>query len=322
MALRMNQQPPVQARVKSTERVLHLWSLRARQPNIPIDTDKPNHYTVHINELKFTYMNQKPPASAQVKSAERVLQILDLLAQHPEGLSFPQLVKVLALPKSSLYALLRVLTSRRYVEFDEPRRVYRLGLRIWETGQAYMAHHQLVHEARPVMNTIVGAINETVQLAVLDGLENVYLAKVDCSHPIRLQSEVGRRLRAHATGLGKVLLAYLPAAELAARLDGQQLARFTPQTITAISPLLADLARTRERGYALDDQEYTPGLQCVAVPIFDHLGAATAAISVSIPLMRGGLEPLRAALSLLAQGSLEISRHTHRPQLSLGSYHR
>jgi DNA-binding IclR family transcriptional regulator len=264
---------------------------------------------------------------AQVKSAGRVLDILDLLAGEPEGLSFTALQQRLGLPKSSLHELLSVLAARGYIELvagsqDEAkpqRRAYLIGVRAWEAGQAYARQRQLAQVARPVMERIVGALNETVQLAVLDGLENVYLAKVDCSHPVRLQSEVGRRLHAHGTGLGKALLAFLPPDELRARLAGAPLPAFTPRTITDAARLLAELEATRLRGYAIDDQEYTPGLQCVAVPIFDHLGRAVAALSVSIPTIRGGPAALAAGLQLLAAGSLEISRRLGRahadPQL-------
>jgi DNA-binding IclR family transcriptional regulator len=245
---------------------------------------------------------------AQVKSAGRVLDILDLLTVEPEGLTFTALQRRLGLPKSSLYELLSVLAARRYIELLADRRAYRIGVRAWEAGQAYMGQHQLAQVARPVMEGVVRALNETVQLAVLDGLENVYLAKVDCSHPVRLQSEVGRRLHAHGTGLGKALLAFLPPDELRARLEGAPLLAFTPSTITDVPRLLEELGATRERGYAIDDQEYTPGLRCVAVPIFDHLGRAVAAVSVSIPTMRGGAEALAASLQLLAAGSIEISR--------------
>jgi DNA-binding IclR family transcriptional regulator len=164
------------------------------------------------------------------------------------------------------------------------------------------------------MEGIVRAINETVQLATLDGLENVYLAKVDCSHPIRLQSEVGKRLFAHATGLGKVLLAHLPADELHARVDGITLPTFTPHTIADLSALLSTLAAVRDRGFAVDDQEYTPGLRCVAVPIFDLDGRANAALSASIPLMRADAVQLAAALRAVAAGSLEISRRLGRAE--------
>jgi DNA-binding IclR family transcriptional regulator len=257
---------------------------------------------------------------AQVKSAERVLDIIDLLVGEPEGLTFTALQQRLGLPKSSLYELLSVLADRRYIELapgsqDEARplrRAYLIGIRAWEAGQAYTQQHQLAAVARPVMEGVVRAINETVQLAVLDGLENVYLAKVDCSHPVRLQSEVGRRLHAHGTGLGKALLAFLPPDELRARLAGAALPAFTPGTITDAGQLLAELERVRARGYAVDDQEYTPGLQCVAVPIFDHLGRAAAALSVSIPTIRGGPRALAAGLQLIAAGSLEISRRLGR----------
>jgi len=157
------------------------------------------------------------------------------------------------------------------------------------------------------MERVVAEINETVQLAALDGIENVYLAKVDCSHPIRLQSEVGKRLHAHATGLGKVLLAFLPDAELSARFDGEQLPAFNVNTIRELPILLLVLDLIRERGFAVDDQEYTPGLRCVAVPIFDIDGNVLAALSASIPLMRAEEACLEHALRAIAAASIDIS---------------
>lgn len=249
---------------------------------------------------------------AHVKSAARVLDILEALARHPDGCSFTQLQQSLQFPKSSLHELISVLMGRGYIDFDATRRVYLLGIRVWENGQAYNQHHQLLREARIVMDAIVAAMNETVQLAVLDGLENVYLAKVDCSHPIRLQSDVGKRLYAHATGVGKALLSQLSDAELARRFADHPLQRFTPHTITEHRALFQELSRSRQRGYAIDNQEYTPGLQCVAVPIFDYAGQAVAAISVSIPMTRGGLPELATALQLLAASSIEVSRRLGR----------
>jgi len=244
----------------------------------------------------------------QAKSAVRALDILDMLTRESRGLSFTELLQFLRAPKSSLHELLAVLVERGFVEYDATGRLYTLGIRVWESGQAYMRHHDLVSEARPLMHDIVDAINETVQLATVDGVENVYLAKVDCSHPLRLQSEVGRRLPAHATGLGKALLAYLPPQERERRLQGRALARYTSHTLTDLAGLEADLAATRARGFALDDQEYTPGLRCVAVPIRDQHGRAGTAMSVSIPIMRATIAQCASALSCLATASLEISR--------------
>ena len=249
-----------------------------------------------------------PDRQAHVKSAERVLDIVEALASDPRGLTFSQLLRLLQFPKSSLHQLLHVMTERGYLEYDGGSRTYRLGIRVWESGQAYLGHHDLVREAMPVMESIVGQINETVQVAILDGVENVYPAKVDSSHPLRLQSEVGRRLSAHATGLGKVLLAHLSYEELIHRLQFMALPRFTVHTLTDQNQLLEELERIRKRGFAVDAQEYTPGVCCVAVPIHHASSRLIAAMSVSIPLTRADIDLFATALCLLAEGSVRITR--------------
>jgi len=252
--------------------------------------------------------NSSSHTGTRAKSAIRALDLIVALAGEQRGLSFTELLRVLMVPKSSLHELLAVLTERGFVEYERESRTYMLGIRVWENGQAYLRHHELVSMARPVMEQIVAQLNETVQVAVLDGVENVYLAKVDCSHPLRLQSDVGRRLFAPPTGLGKVLLAALPEDVCRARLQGRELPRFTPQTITDLPTLLSELGAVRGRSFAVDDQEYTPGLLCVAVPIHDHLGRVAAAMSVSIPVIRTGHHQMARALAALAAGSLEIAR--------------
>ncbi len=252
-------------------------------------------------------MHSEPrTVQAKVKSADRVLDIIDALAVHRHGMTFTELQRHLTLPKSSLHSLLGVLTQRGYVEFDEARRSYVLGIRIWERGQSYLRHHDLVGESLKVMEEIGARLNETVQLAVLEGIENVYLAKVDSSHPLRLQSEVGGRLFAHATGVGKVLLAELSPDERDRRLP-KELPRFTANTFTDPAALRQELDAIRARGFAVDAQEYTPGLACVAVPVYEN-ERVVAAMSVSIPLTRLTLPLLATALHLLAEGSLMIIR--------------
>jgi len=243
----------------------------------------------------------------QAKSARRALDLLETLAEERDGLASVDLAQRLELPKSSLHELLDVLTSRGYVLLDAETRRYSLGVRVWELGQAFIRYRELVRIAQPVMERIGRTLNETVQLSVLDGMENVYLAKFDCTHPVRLQSEVGKRLLAHATGLGKVLLAHLPAEERRRRLRGRALVRFTARTIVDCAVLEKELAAIRIRGFALDDQEYTPGLRCVAVPIRNHTGEVCASISVPIPMTRSEPAQLARALRLLTEASLEIT---------------
>ncbi|WP_213450646.1 IclR family transcriptional regulator [Rhizomonospora bruguierae] len=230
--------------------------------------------------------NAAESATGGVKSARRVLDVLELLAANPDGLAFPEIGERLGLPKSSLHALLWTLVDRRWIVLDGRRRCYRIGVRVWEAGQGFQGAVNLARTAQPHLQAVRDELDETVQLAILDGLENVYIAKVEADQPLRLVSRVGMRLPAYATGLGKVLLAYLEPAELAQRLDGVRLERFTDRTAGTAEELVARLAEIRERGYGEDDGEYTPGLVCLAAPVRDHTGAVVAALSCSVPSAR------------------------------------
>ncbi|MBX3029627.1 MAG: IclR family transcriptional regulator [Chloroflexi bacterium] len=243
----------------------------------------------------------------RAKSAGRALDILSAISASPTGVAFADLVDELELPKSSVFEVLDVLLQRRFVQLDPETRRYTLAVRAWEVGSRYLGQHELAAEAQPFMKVVVQELNETVQLAVLDGMDNVYIGKVDCTHPVRLQSAVGKRLPAHATGLGKALLAALPDDELGQRLDRVTLAGYTSRTITDRTRLEAQLADIRREGFAVDDQEYTPGLRCVAVPVRDHRGATVAALSASVPMMRAHISPLWKALTLVAMASIRIS---------------
>lgn len=224
-------------------------------------------------------------ASPAVKSADRVLTILEYLADH-HGATFAAIVRDLGLPNSSTYQLLRTIRQRGFVDFDEITREFKLGFRLWEVAQAYSSVQHLADVAQPFMDELTAVTKETVQLSRLDGLQNVYLAISESPHPMKLVSSVGNRLPAHTTGLGKVLLAALPDAVLDERLDGVVLERFTANTITDVDQLGVELRRIRERGYGEDREEYVVGCRCIAMPIHDPSGATIAAMSVSVPTPR------------------------------------
>ncbi|MFF5233545.1 IclR family transcriptional regulator [Dactylosporangium sp. NPDC000521] len=232
--------------------------------------------------------------AGSIKSAERVLQILDLVARHSDGIDASGIRTALKLPRSSLHGLLRVLSDHGYLFVDPDSRVYRVGLHAWEVGQAYSHNQNITVLVGPEMRALRDELNETVQLAVLDGLDNVYLAKEESDHPLRLVSGVGLRLPAHTTALGKVLLAGLPAGELRRRLIGVTLQRFTKSTVGDKAELLRRLAAVRTNGFAEDDGEYTVGLYCVAVPVRSESGAVVAAVSCSTPSARAGAAGDRA----------------------------
>jgi len=253
-----------------------------------------------------------------VKSAERVLDILEFVGPHVDGASFTRIGAALSIPKSSLHALLDALVQRGYLEIEPERRRYRLGIRVWESGQAYARHHDVIDVARAVLRDIVDKVNETAQLARLSGRDNVYLAKVESSHALRLQSETGSRLPAHATGVGKALLAQLPCETVAAILGGKDggtaLPRFTPTTHATLASLAEELAETRRRGFAIDNAEHTLGVFCLSVPVTDRSGQPSLALSVSLPMIRLTRRRLAAILEEIAQGSLSISQRIGAPR--------
>jgi DNA-binding IclR family transcriptional regulator len=243
----------------------------------------------------------------QAKSAARALDLLELVASNQTGLTFSELLAETDIPKSSLFELLTLLTERNHLKLDRITRRYTIAIKAWEVGQAFGQHRHLIDAARPAMDKIVATLNETTQLSILDGLENVYLAKVDCTHPVRLQTDVGKRFPAHATGVGKVLLSALSSVDLGERLRSQSLARLTKNTITSKDDLLDELIETQRRGFAVDYEEGTEGLRCVAVPIRGNDGVE-AAMSASIPVFRADPPKMAAALRVLAEASLEIAQ--------------
>jgi DNA-binding IclR family transcriptional regulator len=244
---------------------------------------------------------------AAVKSAKRTLDILALMASREARMTFTEISVALDLPRSSLHGLLSTLTESGWVTYDTPTRSFGLGIRTLEAGNAYLRTESLPSRARPFLERIRDALDETVQLSVLDGRYNIYVDKVDGQQALVLASAVGRRLPAHATGVGKVLLAGLDQAVLDRLLGPVPLERFTDNTLTDKAALYRRLQTIRADGYGTDEEEYTIGVRCVAVPIRDQRGEVIAAMSVSVPVIRFDEESSSRALALLFEASSGLS---------------
>ncbi|MFY1633801.1 IclR family transcriptional regulator [Solwaraspora sp. WMMB335] len=219
-----------------------------------------------------------------VKSAGRTLEVLEALAATPERRSLGELARTLRIPKSSLHGILRTMVQRGWVETDGTGTRFGLGVRALQVGAAYLAADDAVSLLDGILDGLAGRFGETVHLGRLDGAHVVYLAKRESVHPLRLYSAIGRQLPAHATALGKVLLAEHPD-DLVDRLLTWPLHRLTRRTIVEPAALHAELATIRERGYAVDREENTEGIVCLAMAMPLH-HPATDAISLSIPAAR------------------------------------
>ncbi len=220
-----------------------------------------------------------------VAAVERALGILENVDGSLRGTGVSELSRRLGLGKSTVHRLCATLEHRGYLVRDPHTGRYRLSLRLFQIGSAALSELDLPRRALPALEALAAAVEETVHLAVLDGDEIVFIAKVDSPHPLRLYSQVGRRSPAHCTALGKVLLAHA-APEVRSRILARPLRRYTATTITDPAMLERTLEDVRRRGYAVDDQEFEEGIRCVAAPVRDYTGRVVAALSVSAPAAR------------------------------------
>ncbi|HEY5548642.1 MAG TPA: IclR family transcriptional regulator [Coriobacteriia bacterium] len=222
----------------------------------------------------------------EVKSAARTVDVLEFLAANATNPTRLREISVaLGAPRSSTYALLRTLVQRGWVRTDISGNYYSLGIRALLVGTSYLDADAYVRVVRPVLTQVSEALDETVHMARLDGTDVVYLATQESRQYLRAFSRVGRRQPAHATSLGKALLAERDPADVP-----YDLVALTGRTITDRNALLADLAEVRERGYAVDNEENSMGLRCFGFALH-YTTPAIDAFSCSVPLAR--LTPAR-----------------------------
>lgn len=243
-----------------------------------------------------------------VKSAARVFDVFELLVQHPDGLSLTEISDALGFPRSSAHGLLNTMVVRGYLREGLRDRTYRLGPALFELGSAYIASTDLVSDGWEIVRATSRACNETVHLAVLDGSDVLYVAKEESTNTIRMVSAVGKRFPAYATGVGKVLLGNLRDADLRNHIPATDpLPQITPNTITDVTTLIQTIEIARTRGYAIDIEESTVGLCCVAAPVFDASGEIVAGMSISVPSVRFTPARQRELLVLIAQQTQKLS---------------
>lgn len=241
-----------------------------------------------------------------VKSADRALAVVEFVAGRGSA-SFTEILEGLGLPRSSAHGLLNTLCSVGWLNHNSTNRQYSLGLRAWQVGQLYTGHQTLANVAKPVMDRLSVSLGETVQLALLDGVENVYIAISQTSEGMRLGSSVGMRLLAHATGIGKALLSMLEPDEARRRLEAVALPRLTDKTVTDVEALAKLVASAKANGFALDDEEYLDGCRCVAVPLTSEAGGGmNAALSITMPTARTDAEWPGSILKPLVAAAQEI----------------
>ena len=224
--------------------------------------------------------------SPQVQSLTRALVILEILADHDSGLSLTELAGLASLPTSTTHRLLTTLENKRFVRFNRSTNLWSVGVQSFVVGNAFARSRNFVPLAKMFMRHLMDQSGETVNLATQDNEEIVYLAQVECREMMRAFVRPGSRAPMYCSAVGKALLAAQPENELGRAIRQRHHTAGSPGAILLTPEFINVLNEVRRCGYALDDEEQSIGMRCVASVIYDENGGPLAAISVSGPSAR------------------------------------
>jgi DNA-binding IclR family transcriptional regulator len=238
----------------------------------------------------------------------KALAVLQAVAEHPQGVGLPDLAAKLGLPRQTVHRVLGQLRDSGLLLRDPVRERFSVGPRLVQLSLAALGSNNPWAPVRAVLQDLVDELGETCNIGVLDGLDYVYVDRIECEWPLRIHLQVGQRMPAHSVAAGKVLLAHLEPDLRARLLRSRKLVARTPQTITRVADLEAQLEEIRERGYATTNQENFDGIVASAVPIWDARGRAVAALTVHGPMQRLTFEECVAAVPRLQQAAQRIAR--------------
>jgi IclR family transcriptional regulator, pca regulon regulatory protein len=230
------------------------------------------------------------------QSLERGLEILSSFSSRQPLIGVSEVARTVGLSRSTTHRYITTLAALGYLLQDGPTRKYRLGPRVLDLGFSAISSMELRELAAPHLQELSDETGHTVNMAILDGQDILYIERCRSARAgqreIDLNLHIGARLPAYCTSMGKVLLANLAEAELAARLDRVELSRRGPNTLADRVSLLAELHRVREQGIAVNNEELAYGLRSIAVPIHDQGGIVVAAINLAVHRSMVSMEDL------------------------------
>ncbi|MFO7545089.1 MAG: IclR family transcriptional regulator [Trueperaceae bacterium] len=241
------------------------------------------------------------------QTADRALAVLRTLLVAGRPISLSEIARSCGLAPSTTHRLLASLQRHNFARQIAETSKYTLGLGLLEYGYAILNGLDVREHAATALASLNRTTRETIHLAILDEFDLVYVDRRDSEHGIRVHTSIGRRGTPHTTGVGKALLAFLPEAVQEEYLS-RPLACKTARSVTDPDVLRAELRRTRERGFAIDDGEDKEHVRCVAAPILGPDGSPLAAISVSVPDTRYEVDQLIALAPLVLEQTRTLSR--------------
>ena len=223
--------------------------------------------------------------------------------------SFGEIATATGLPRGTLHRLLAALMDHGLIAASTAERAYVPGVHLLALARRTWESSDLRRAAADAIRALSARTRETVHLATLDGDNVVYIDKVECDHPLRLYSAIGKRGPVHCTAVGKVMAAYLEPDKRQALVDRLELRRHTAATLTSRTALLKALDEIRRRGVGFDREEHAVGIHCVAAPVFDFRGRCAGGISITAPTARVDAQQLAGFARLVAQAAAQATSH-------------
>jgi DNA-binding IclR family transcriptional regulator len=219
------------------------------------------------------------------RSIERALFVIELVASAPSALSLTEISEALEMSHATVFRHLKTLEKNGYLLSTRDKK-YLPGFMLFRLGRRHVQWQTMALLAEPLVRRLAYETEVTAHLGALDGNQVVYLRKTDRGSGIDIFTKLGMRLDAHATALGKAILAYLSEADVRSLYCYHRLERHTQNTIDNVDTLIGSLKIVRARGYAVERGESIPGIVCVAAPIVNTLGSSSLAVSLSAPSSR------------------------------------
>lgn len=242
-----------------------------------------------------------------VPNLERGLQIIELLAMHPKGLTLSEILQTLDVTKSSAFRITNTLIFKNYLQKNETTKKITLSRKMLTLGISSMNEQSIVELSIDIMRALRDELKESVMLGVVLGNTGTILEQVSSSYPVKLFVELGTRFHLHSSVGGKSILAFLPEEEVDTILNSVKFEKFTKNTITSKKDFKAQLKTVRELGYAIDNGEDIQGIHCIGAPIFNEQGTPVASLWITAPHGRLPHEEFEKKGKIVTRYALEIS---------------
>ena len=259
---------------------------------------------------------EAPRVRAGIQSLERAFAILEDVARHRDGIGLADLSKRVGLHTSTTFHLVRTLVQLGYVSQMEDSRRYRVGVRVFALAAGALDENALLAYAMPALERLAAETGESSHFAIRSGDEVVVVARIAGSGMLQLADRAGAPRPAHATAIGKVLLAAMPAEHLEQFVARVGLRRFTPKTIVERAALVRQVDEARRTGIAFDDGEFDAEVRCVAVPVRDFAGRVAGAIGISGPIWRLSLQALHEKATRVRAAAAALSAQLGAPDVA------